>query len=725
MGPATGLTALAADWRSTLSSFFASISAPVVRVAQAAGLPLGAIAVGITLGVIVYWVLFRLQVGARVDRAGTVQVRVVGAPGPGEWAESPPASVRPEVWAEDEPDSAPAPVRLVATYPSKGPRYTLPMTGPGVHPTTPLPRARGFLYTLALTFVAAAALLLAFYARIFGVYDHLVALVGTFLYWPIKWPGVYAVGPSVLAVPDYIFPMYLAGMVAFSIALGLVTDTPHRTRQRRALALVVVLGYAMTELLLDALFFTIPGASFRDFAILVRAMTGGFFLALLVSTGLHLPRAQRIVPKFPRDTSAVPIFLGFGLLAIAVAAVILVAIPPVLHLGGLLVTFTLLLLLPTLTLEFFGLVAGPYYFRRIRRRSHPSLKNYHPGVSIVIPCYNEQLWIAETIRSADVAAAMYPGPVEIIVGNDGSTDRTLELARDAITKLEHCSGVVLDLPHGGKSNALNGALAVAKMEIVLRLDGDTKIDERYGFAEMIRHFADPEVGGVQGAIHPRQTSGWTRKLRALEVAWNHYLLRPAGMGTRSAEVIDGLFSAFRREDLVRLGGWVPWNGEDTEIAIRIQRLGYRLRIEFGSRALEDVPENYVALRKQRVRWARGILMANGQHYPALVGNTPEFGGLAVLFWFLLFVRSGLRSLVYVFLIVLILVLGVPALLYAAALFLIAMGFRAVPIAYYLAKMGRSDVIPWIPFFPIGNVIKQSFRLEAFGTLGPQAMGEYV
>ena len=188
-------------------------------------------------------------------------------------------------------------------------------------------------------------------------------------------------------------------------------------------------------------------------------------------------------------------------------------------------------------------------------------------------------------------------------------------------------------------------------------------------------------------------------MRALEIAWLHYMLRPAGIATRSSEVLDGLFSAFRRADLVELGGWVPWNGEDSEISIRVQRLGYRIRIEFGALALEDVPSNYDTLRKQRVRWSRGIIMANGQHYLSLFGSTPEFGGLGVLFWFLLVMRSGVRSLVYVFLLLLILFLGVPGLAYTLILLGLATAIRSVPLAYFLVKMGRRNALPWIPFLP--------------------------
>ena len=192
--------------------------------------------------------------------------------------------------------------------------------------------------------------------------------------------------------------------------------------------------------------------------------------------------------------------------------------------------------------------------------------------------------------------ASIPGPVEIIVGNDGSTDRTSELARRAIEGLQHARGLVVDLPHAGKSNGLNGALALATGEIVIRLDADTFISDRLGFSAIIPHFSDPEVGGVQGSIHPRQRKGWTRKLRALEIAWGHYFQRPGGHGRPDpGEVIDGLFSArFRRKDLSSpLAAGVPWNdGEDArELSMRIQRFGcYRVRLEFrGARPTRTCP----------------------------------------------------------------------------------------------------------------------------------------
>lgn len=679
---------------------------------RASGIPLGGVLLGVALGATLFAALEWLARRPSRPIVGTVPISVVPAG-------SVPSGGRPAV-----PPTDPRTVAEVRVRSAEGERTVL-LRGAGASPNAPLPRARRFLGVLLGSFVVLSTLELAFFPELYQPYDHLVGYAGAVIFWPSPWPGVYAVASVSQLVPDYIFPMYLAAMAAFALASGLVYRRPALPADRRAWALGLVLLYVGVEVLLDAIFFTVPGQSIRNLAIVVRTLTGGFFLAGLVFTTLFLPTPLGVRARFRRDPGALLQFFGTGLAAIAVAAVVLVLVDRALGHASVLLPFTLLLLLPLVTLETFVALNRPLYARQLRQRPLPSVAAYHPSVSILMPAYNEERWIAEAIRHADVAAGLYPGPVEIIVGNDGSTDRTSELAREALGALRHARGMVVDLPHAGKSNGLNGALALATGEIVIRLDADTFVSEELGFSALIPHFADPEVGGVQGSIHPRQRDGWTRKLRALEIAWGHYFQRPALMGARAGEVIDGLFSAFRRRDLVALGGWVPWNGEDTELSMRLQRLGYRVRMEFGARAYEDVPEDYDALRRQRVRWARGILMANGQHYPSLVSPAPEFAGLGVLLWFLTFARSGVRSLVYVFLVLLLLILGVHALVDVAYLLLLAVALRAVPLAYFLGKMRRWDMFVWIPFFPIASVLKQSFRFEAFGLMGPEANHEYV
>ena len=680
-----------------IGSFLLSLLAtlPSVNTLVQWGLPVGWIVLAFGLGVVMVFTLERLEGRKRVDRAGTHPVSLT----PGQGRPVP-------LWGK----FGKAEVDLSGLVPT---------------PASAVPTSRRFLLVLSATFLGLSAVFLLLFTTVIDVYDQMVGVLATFLYWPLSSPLVEPHGRLAPIAPDYIFPMYLSAMVAYSVATGLWFNRPARAPQRRAFAVLVVLSYVLFAMIVDVLFQTTPYALVLDFAPVVRIFTGGLFLAMLILSAVHLPKPQSIEARFPREPREILVFLGLGTAALFLALAVLFFIRDIIPPKDFLYGVTVLLVLPFLTLTFFILLGHVRYSRMLKRSPLPPLSAYHPPVSIVVPAFNEEQWIEWTLWTADQAAAKYPGTTQIIVAVDGSTDRTLSIARRTIARLEHSKGMVLDLPHGGKSSALNSALAMATGEIVIRCDGDTFICPNKGFAEMIPHFADPKVGGVQGAIHPRQREGWTRKVRAMEIAWNHYFLRPAGMGTRSAEVIDGLFSAFRRKDLVDIGGWVPWNGEDSEISMRIQRLGYQTRIEDRALAYEDVPENYASLRRQRIRWGRGILMANGQHYPALLGRTPEFGGLGVLFWFLFFLRASVRGLVVVYLLLLLLLVGVPALFGMAVLVGLALGIRSGPVAYYLVRMGRMDVLPWLLFYPIAGFVKQSFQLEALGTLGPTAAAEYA
>jgi cellulose synthase/poly-beta-1,6-N-acetylglucosamine synthase-like glycosyltransferase len=326
------------------------------------------------------------------------------------------------------------------------------------------------------------------------------------------------------------------------------------------------------------------------------------------------------------------------------------------------------------------------------------------------------------VRSADLAARRYPGEVEILVGNDGSTDRTSGRARGAIRKLQHATGAVVDLPHGGKSNALNGVLRIATGEVGVRIDADARISPALGFERIVGHLAQPEVGGVQGTLLPLQEDGWTRRLRFMEIAWTHLFLRRATMATRTAQVVDGAFCAFRRKDLLDVGGWVAWNGEDTEITLRLQRLGYRMRFEPGALAYEDVPANYDQLERQRIRWFRGGLFAHHRHLSAVFSETPEYGGLAIAFWLALFLRSGLRSLIYLYAIAVALFL--PTLLHLLIILGILFLVRGLVIAFYLARIGRWRFIPWVVTWPVTSAIKQHISLKSWGTMLPGSIPEF-
>jgi len=122
---------------------------------------------------------------------------------------------------------------------------------------------------------------------------------------------------------------------------------------------------------------------------------------------------------------------------------------------------------------------------------------------------------------------------------------------------------------------------------------------------LIPYFADPRVGGVSGLPLPKDLSYWFAKMRAVEVYCNVGFGRVAQGSFDGILVLPGIMAAFRRDLLSRLGGFAEGiNGEDTDIAIRVGRLGYRIIVDPWIKFWTEVPNCWDHLRDQRIRWSR-------------------------------------------------------------------------------------------------------------------------
>lgn len=619
--------------------------------------------------------------------------------------------------------AAGSPVRPGAQPRSEG---TAPVASPSSAPGRALPprlSTQAFGVRLTAFFVVIVAPFLWFSAGFFVYYNRAVALFGAALFWPGGWPAS-ALRSLATQPPDFIFMMYFSGMLAYVVTILTSRRDPYPPASRRSATLLVLL-YPLLSLVVAAILDAIPFPQFAvSLSLLLRAILGSFLLMGVIFATLVVPPPMRVAPTLPRDRSTFLTFLATVVAGIGGAAVLLLGLYQYAGLGRSVLPFAVLLLLPTYSITFWGVAGRVVYAVQLSRRPVPSVAAYHPPVSVIIPAYNEERNIAAAVQSADRAAALYPGVTEILVGNDGSADRTSERARAAIAELAHARGRVLDLAHGGKSHALNAMLREATGDVVVRVDADSRISERTGFATIVPHFADPEVGGVQGTLLPLQTDGWTRKLRFMEVAWNHLFLRRALYAVRAAQVVDGAFCAFRRKDLLDVGGWVTWNGEDTEITLRLQRLGYRMRFEPGATAFEDVPANYRDLKKQRVRWNRGGIFAHLRHYGSLFSTAPEFGGLAMIAWLVIFARGGMRQLVYFYALLATLLLGLPTLYDLGVIIALLFVPRAVSMAVYAVKLRWRGELRWLPIWPATSAVKQFFTTEAFGTMLPGLVAEF-
>jgi hypothetical protein len=152
------------------------------------------------------------------------------------------------------------------------------------------------------------------------------------------------------------------------------------------------------------------------------------------------------------------------------------------------------------------------FARRHRRRMRPQRvpPNWRaPGITVVIPAYNEAAGIAATVKS--MVASKYPGELEIIVVDDGSTDDTAGI----VHRLRLPGVRVIRQANAGKPAALNRGIANAWFDILVLVDGDT-IFARNALLRLALRMRDPEVGAVSGNTKVANRSGLLGRWQHLE-----------------------------------------------------------------------------------------------------------------------------------------------------------------------------------------------------------------
>ena len=107
-----------------------------------------------------------------------------------------------------------------------------------------------------------------------------------------------------------------------------------------------------------------------------------------------------------------------------------------------------------ITSIFLLFVLSYYVLLFIRKRKLPSTRSF-PSISVIIPAHNEERFLAQAISS--VLAARWKGKKQVIVVDDGSQDRTLEVAKGFSNR----GVLVFSRPHSGKSASINFALRKA------------------------------------------------------------------------------------------------------------------------------------------------------------------------------------------------------------------------------------------------------------------------
>lgn len=303
--------------------------------------------------------------------------------------------------------------------------------------------------------------------------------------------------------------------------------------------------------------------------------------------------------------------------------------------------------------------------------------DYYVPVSVLVPAHNEEVTIEATVRSL---LALDYKLYEIVVVDDGSTDRTAQVLREAFqmvrvdrpihrqirccpaeavyeTQSEKVPIVLVQKQNGGKADALNMGINMARYPYFLCLDADSVL-QHDSLEKIVRPvLEDPNVVAVGGTVRPCNGAEiengrvvryrMPRKLlpcmQVLEYDRSFLASRILFDRFNGNIIISGAFGLFLKSVVIEAGGYDSTTmGEDMELVVKLHvycretHRPYRIRYVTDAVCWTQVPEQMADLCKQRRRWHIGLFQSM-MKYRNILAN-PKYGTVSFIsyFYFLLY-----------------------------------------------------------------------------------------
>ncbi|HJU23146.1 MAG TPA: glycosyltransferase [Casimicrobiaceae bacterium] len=240
------------------------------------------------------------------------------------------------------------------------------------------------------------------------------------------------------------------------------------------------------------------------------------------------------------------------------------------------------------------------------RRTPRVTPSRYPSVSILIPAYNKEASIADTLRS--IANQDYAGVFEVFVIDDGSSDRTAAIVDASDQPWLHLLRQPAKL---GKSAALNRGLAEARFDLVVTLDADSFLYRDALRSLVERYLSDPpNTRAVAGTMLVRNSRrNWVTKAQEWDYFHGIAAIKRVQSLYQGTLVAQGAFSLYERATLRELGGWVDCVGEDVVLTWAMLRHGWRVGHAEDACCFTDAPDTVRKFVRQRRRWSRGMIEA--------------------------------------------------------------------------------------------------------------------
>lgn len=347
---------------------------------------------------------------------------------------------------------------------------------------------------------------------------------------------------------------------------------------------------------------------------------------------------------------------------------------------NLLYIYSVSIMVSYLTLSFISFIAVRKYLQKNFFVDYKDILNteFAPSVSILAPAYNEAATIIENVRSI---LSIHYSNFEVVVINDGSKDETIDLLieeydliqvdfaindelptkeiygvyksrNDAFNQL-----VVVDKANGGKSDALNVGINVAKHDYVTCIDVDCVL-EQDALLKLMKPFMDEnerEVVATGGVIRIANScviedgrllevkvpTNFVARSQALEYIRAFLLGRMAWSLMDGLILISGALGVFNRKIAIEVGGYDHNTvGEDMELVVRMRRYMIEKKRKYTVAFIPDplcwteCPESWSILGRQRNRWTRGTIETLWKHRGMFFNPKYKLlGMLSYPYWF--------------------------------------------------------------------------------------------
>jgi len=306
-------------------------------------------------------------------------------------------------------------------------------------------------------------------------------------------------------------------------------------------------------------------------------------------------------------------------------------------------------------------------------------------IGVLIPAYNEECVIADTIGALIVAGY---SPTDIYVVNDRSTDRTEEIALSL--------GVhVITVPvNGGKAKAQEYALKNYGLtdlyDWIVFLDGDTKVEPNFGRVFEFAAIDNPDVSLFVGQVASANNRHIFSAYRAFEYAYAQNIIKKGQDNFSVVYVSPGCASMYKSSVLAQLHIDSNTLAEDMDLTLQVHRLGGKVKYVHDAVVVTQDPNSLKDYVKQSMRWKRGFWQTILKH------RTFSFTRKQAVDWYMIYLT--LESLIFnkIFLLGAAWILSGPMVIVWGLLFDLLI-FSAIAF-YSFTKTKRVDTLTHIPVF---------------------------